>query len=60
MKKATLVKKWENQLRVIINPDNMKDWDELGFDEAPEGFKSVDDWLENSGSQSLMKGRRLR
>ena len=59
MKKAALLAKWENQLRVIINPDDMKDWDELGFDEAPEGFKTVDDWLENSGEAEFDEGQQV-
>jgi hypothetical protein len=47
MKKDSLIKKWEGHLKALINPDGMKEWSDLGFDNPPDGYKSVDDFLEN-------------
>lgn len=47
MNKEKLIKKWNDYRKYIINPDGLASWDDLGFDEAPEGFDSVDEYLEN-------------
>ena len=43
-----LIKKWEKERESIINPDGLENWDEIGFDEAPKGYSSVSEWLENN------------
>ena len=45
--KASLVKKYQEMRHNIINPDGMNEWSDLGFDEKPEGYDSVDDYLEH-------------
>jgi hypothetical protein len=44
--KKQLIKRWEEKRKDLINPDNFTSWDDLGFDEAPEGYESIDDYLE--------------
>lgn len=47
--KEELIQKYEEQLVWIINPDGMTEWDEIGFNEAPEGYETVYDWLKING-----------
>jgi hypothetical protein len=56
--KESLIKKYQEWKQNIINPDNITDWDDLGFDEAPEGFKSVDDYLEHSDDAEYDEGQQ--
>jgi hypothetical protein len=45
-----LIQKWRDRRKAIINPDGFT-WDDIGFDEPPEGYSSVDEYLENDPEQ---------
>jgi hypothetical protein len=46
-----LIKKYEKKIKGIINPDDSQDWSDIGFDEAPEGYDTVDEFLEGEGCE---------
>lgn len=43
--KASLIKKYTARRKNVINPDDISKWSDLGFDKAPEGYDSIDDYL---------------
>lgn len=44
-----LIKMYENTIDRIVNPDEITEWDDIGFDEQQEGYESITEWLlENS------------
>lgn len=48
MKKSdikNLIEKWTEEKHKIINPSDLN-WDDLGFEEKPDDYKYVDDYLE--------------
>lgn len=54
-----LLKKYKELLKATINPDDFT-WDDLGFDEPMEGFKDVDDYLENGGDSEFDEEAQIK
>ena len=51
MIKQDIIEKWELYLRHVVNPDNFIFWSDLGFDEAPEGYTSIEEYMLNDPEQ---------
>ena len=41
MDKKQLIEKWKQQHDSIINPDGIDKWEDLGFDEPPDGYENT-------------------
>jgi hypothetical protein len=41
-----LIISYREKVNEIINPDNFQDWSDIGFDEKPEDFDTIEDFLE--------------
>lgn len=43
---VALIEKYKEKIQRLVNPDNFQDWSDIGFDEKPEDFDSIEDFLE--------------
>lgn len=55
-----LIEKYQKKIHETINPDNFQSWDEIGFDEKPDGFDTIEEFLKNDntldeGDQEAMR-----
>ena len=41
-----LIEKWREKRMSLINPDGLDEWSDVGFDEPPDGYGTVTEWLE--------------
>lgn len=48
MATKNLLKKWEKNLQMIVNPDNFS-WQDIGYDEKPEEYETVEEALMAEG-----------
>ena len=62
MNKQELIEKYRLHRKAIINPDDITDWSDLGFDEPPDGYEdtpeSIMDYLDREG-QEFDEGEQL-
>lgn len=55
-----LLEKYEKAKIDIINPDNFDDWNDIGFDEPPDDFESINEYLEADPEGELGYERTLQ
>ena len=42
-----LIKKYEEKIVWIVNPDGFETWEEIGFDKKPDDYDSIFEFLKN-------------
>jgi len=52
-----LIQKYKNLIQEIVNPDDLT-WDDIGCDEPIEGFKDINDYLENGDESEFNEGHQ--
>jgi hypothetical protein len=46
-----IISKYKKAISELINPDHVENWKNLGFDGAPPGCESIEDFLENENCE---------
>lgn len=41
-----LIEKYEQMKKEIVNPDEFESWEDLGFDEKPDKWETINQFLE--------------
>lgn len=52
-----LIKEYEKKIKDVVNPDNIQSWGKLGFDEAPDGYETIEEFLEGDGCELDERGQ---